>query len=116
MIILLVAGALAIPLNRTVDSRIFAARNLHPDKQLVLFDLAGISVRTGQNAFDSVRGWPTSTLQSVASCYVPYMWDSFAHWTPCGGYAAAYDRLDGPLTQRWLIEIARILWPIFATG
>jgi hypothetical protein len=102
----LAVGALAIPLNRLVDSKVFAARDLHPDKQLILFDLAGISVRTGQNAFAKVSGWPTKALPTPTSCYVPYMWDSFAHWAPCGGYASAYDRLDRSLKQRWLEEIA----------
>lgn len=100
-------GSLAVPLNRLVDARIFQARDLHPDKQLVLFDLAGISVRTGHNAFADVAGWPSATLRSPAACYVPYMWDSFAHYMPCGGYATTYDRFDGALTRQWLRQIAR---------
>ena len=102
----LVLGVLAIPLNRTVDHVVFAARDLHPDKQLVLFDLAGISVRTGENAFAAVPGWPTARLPTPAACFVPYMWDSFAPWAPCGGYARAYDALDGALTRRWIETIA----------
>lgn len=106
VVTILALGTLAIPFNRIVDARIFAARDLHPDKQVVLFDLAGISVRTGQNAFASVPGWPTGSLKSPADCYLPYMWDSFAQWAPCGGYATAYNRLDGALTRRWLSAIA----------
>jgi len=103
---ILAVGVLAIPFNRIVDARIFSARDVHPDKQLVLFDLAGISVRTGQSAFASVPGWPTKSLKSPADCYLPYMWDSFAAWGPCGGYSTAYDRLDNVLTRRWLAAIA----------
>lgn len=102
----LVIGALAIPLNRTIDARVFGAKDLHPDKQLVLFDLAGISVRTGDNAFAKVPGWPTAKLKPPSQCYVPWMWDSFAHWAPCGGYATAYDPLDAALKGRWIREIA----------
>jgi hypothetical protein len=102
----LAVGVLAVPLNRTVDADIFGARDLHPDKQLVLFDLAGISVRTGENAFAAVPGWPTGTLRPPASCYLPYMWDSFAEWAPCGGYATTYDRFDGALKRRWVEAIA----------
>lgn len=102
----LAIGTLAIPINRTVDSAIFEARDLHPNKQLVLFDLAGISVRTGENGFAKVAGWPTEALPTPASCYLPYMWDSFALWAPCGGYAKAYDGLERPLMRRWLVEIA----------
>ncbi|WP_304561295.1 hypothetical protein [Sphingomonas immobilis] len=104
--IALVVGALAVPLNRAVDSVIFKARDLHPDKQLVLFDVAGISARTGQNLFADVPGWPTTALKPPAACYVPYMWDSFAEWAPCGGYATAYDRFDGALKRRWVEAIA----------
>ena len=101
----LALGALAVPLNRTVDRVVFAARDLHPDKQLVLFDLAGISVRTHENAFAAVPGWPTAAVPSPQSCFLPYMWDSFAAWAPCGGYSRAYDALDGALTRRWVAAI-----------
>ena len=103
---MLAIGALAVPLNRIVDHVVFGARDLHPDKQLVLFDLAGISVRTGQNAFAAVPGWPTPRLPTPASCFLPYMWDSFAPWGPCSAYSRAYDGLDGPLKRRWVETIA----------
>jgi len=102
----LLIGMLAIPLNRTVDRVLFHARDLHPDKQIVLFDLAGISVRSGKNAFAGVPGWPSARLPPPESCYVPYMWDSFAAWAPCGGYARAYDGLDAVMTRHWLSAIA----------
>ncbi|WP_261300344.1 hypothetical protein [Sphingomonas alpina] len=101
----LLLGALAVPLNRAVDAHLFGAKDMHPDKQLVIFDLAAISLRTGANAFAKVPGWPTAQLPPVASCFLPNMWDPFAPWGPCSGYSAAYDRLDAPLKRRWALEI-----------
>lgn len=101
----LLLGMLAVPLNRAVDRTIFHARDAHPDKQLVIFDLAAISMRTGTNAFARVPGWPTATLPPVAACFLPYMWDAFAPWGPCRGYSAAYDRLEAPLKRCWAAEI-----------
>lgn len=101
----LVVGALAIPLNRAVDGYVFGAADVHPDKQLVIFDLAAMSLRTGTNAFATVPGWPTAALPPIKRCFLPYMWDAFAPWGPCAGYSAAFDRLDGALTRQWAIEI-----------
>jgi hypothetical protein len=98
-------GVLAVPLNRLVDRSLFNAKDLHPDKQLVIFDLAGISTRTGTNAFAKVPGWPIATLPPIGTCFMPNMWDSFAPWGPCSAYSAAYDRLDAPLTRQWVTEI-----------
>lgn len=98
-------GVLAVPLNRLVDRSVFNAKDVHPDKQLVIFDLAGISMRTGSNAFARVPGWPTATLPPLGTCFMPNMWDSFAPWGPCSAYSAAYDPLDGQLTRQWVVEI-----------
>jgi hypothetical protein len=103
--IALALGVLAIPLNRMVDRDVFGAKDVHPDKQLVIFDLAAISVATGANAFASVPGWPTTTLPAVKTCFLPNMWDSFAPWAPCSAYSTAYDRLEGPLKRRWAAAI-----------
>jgi hypothetical protein len=103
--IALLLGILAVPLNRAVDRNVFQAKDVHPDKQLVIFDLAAISMRTGTNAFAKVPGWPVATLPPIGTCFLPNMWDPFAQWGPCSGYSAAYDRLDRPLTRRWAIEI-----------
>lgn len=101
----LLVGMLSVPLDRAVDRHVFGAKDMHPDKQLVIFDLAGISMRTHSNAFASVAGWPTSRLPPIGRCYLPYMWDAFAPWGPCSGYSAAFDRLDAPLKRRWATEI-----------
>ncbi|MGY4397491.1 hypothetical protein ACVWZA_002685 [Sphingomonas sp. UYAg733] len=101
----LLMGLLAVPLNRVVDRALFHAKDMHPDKQLVIFDLAAISLRTGTNAFAKVPGWPAAKLPPIGKCFMPNMWDPFAPWGPCAGYSAAYDPLDGPLTRRWATEI-----------
>lgn len=98
-------GVLAIPLNRTIDGAIFHAQDVHPDKQLVIFDLAAISIGTGSNAFAKAQNWPTRQLPSVKSCFLPYMWDSFAPWAPCAGYSSAYDGLDSALKRAWVTAI-----------
>ncbi|WP_404371771.1 hypothetical protein AB5I39_04625 [Sphingomonas sp. MMS24-J45] len=102
----LLVGLAAVPLNRWVDRTVFAAQDHHPDKQLVIFDLAAISLQTNRNAFAEVRGWPTASVPVIADCFLPNMWDSFAPWGPCKAYSAAYDRLDGALTRQWLRQIA----------
>lgn len=102
----LIVGMMAVPLNRWVDRTLFAAQDLHPDKQLIIFDLAAISLQTGENAFAAVPGWPTKTLPPIAGCFLPNMWDPFAPWGPCRGYSAAFDRVDGALTRQWLRQIA----------
>ncbi|RZL75714.1 MAG: hypothetical protein EOP66_10805, partial [Sphingomonas sp.] len=98
-------GLLAVPLDRAVDRYPFGAKDVHPDKQLVIFDLAGISIHTGSNAFAVLPDWPTARLPSIATCYLPYMWDAFAPWGPCSGYSTAYDPLDAKLKQRWAAAI-----------
>jgi len=101
----LAIGILAVPLNRLVDRGLFHAKDVHPDKQLVIFDLAGISMRTGSNAFAKVPDWPMATLPPLGTCFMPNMWDSFAPWGPCSAYSVAYDPLDGALTRQWATEI-----------
>ncbi|MEP9401173.1 hypothetical protein [Sphingomonas sp. VNH70] len=110
---LVIAGAIAAPLVvtavRTIDRKVFLAVDRHPDQQIVLFDLAGISVLTGTDQFATVPGWPERTLPPVARCYTPHQWDSFAPWRggPCSGYSFAYDRLDSRLRHRWFGAILR---------
>ena len=101
----LAVGMLAIPLDRAIDRYVFDARDLHPDKQLVIFDLAGIGDATGTDQFAAVPGWPTAGLPPVERCFLPYMWDAFAPWGPCSGYSLAYDRLEAGSKRRWLAAI-----------
>ena len=106
LLVVLLVGLAAVPLNRWVDRTLFAAQDHHPDKQLVIFDLAAISLRTHHNGFAEVRGWPAASVPPIADCFLPNMWDSFAPWGPCKAYSTAYDRLDGALTRQWLRQIA----------
>lgn len=106
LLVVLLLGLAAVPLNRWVDRTLFAAQDHHPDKQLVIFDLAAISLRTHHNAFAEVHGWPTASVPPIADCFLPNMWDPFAPWGPCKGYSTAFDRLDAALTRQWLRQIA----------
>lgn len=103
---ILLLGSAALPLDHFVDRALFAAKDEHPAKQLVIFDLAAISLRTHQNAFAEVPGWPTASVPSIASCFMPDMWDPFAPWGPCKAYSTAFDPLDAALTRQWLRQIA----------
>ena len=110
LLAVLLVGLVAVPLNRGVDRALFAAQDHHPNKQLVIFDLAAISLRTHRNAFAEVRGWPTASVPAIADCFLPNMWDPFAPWGPCKAYSTAFDSLDSALTRQWLRQI--VLHPV----
>src|SRR5439155_441085 len=41
-----------------IDHRLLNARPVHPEAQVVIFDIAGTSVRSGRNLFAEMPGWP----------------------------------------------------------
>jgi hypothetical protein len=59
-------------------NRLLGASRSDVDLSLVIFDLAGITARTGQDAFPPL-GKPNAA-KIVARCYSPTKWDSFSWW------------------------------------
>ena len=69
-----------VPLVVAVDKIFIGATSVHPELSLQLFDLAGISAKTGEDQFAAEGLIPAGKQQpSVASCYEPtssnnYIW------------------------------------------
>lgn len=68
---------------------VLRARPVHPEAQVVLFDIAGVSVQSGDNLFPRMPGWPGMALPRLETCYDPALWDNFAPWGRCRHYLLA---------------------------
>lgn len=81
------------------------AQAMHPEVQLVVFDLAGTSVYSGTDLFRQLPGGAPATLPDLRRCYRPSQWDEFAPWGPCRAYSAAVyaaaGRAGGIAMLRW---------------
>jgi hypothetical protein len=79
--------ASSVPIYSGIN-RLLHAQPGHAEIQLLLFDSAGISSRTGQNLFKDLPGWPQG-LPDPRNCYMPLDASIIAPWAPCKGYAEA---------------------------
>jgi hypothetical protein len=70
----------------------FGAQPVQPERQLILFDLAGVSALTGKNLLHGIGGVPTGQLSDPRTCYSPAMWDPMAPWGECPEYSKAFDQ------------------------
>lgn len=86
------------------------ARKDHAEVQLILFDLSGISARTGRDLVRELPGWPDG-LPDPRLCYRPSEAAIVAPWSPCRGYAEAGRAVYGTGRKRvlffWLGSIGR---------
>lgn len=101
---------LTLPAAALFNAFAVEARKDHAELQLVLFDLSGISARTGRDLVRELPGWPAG-LPDPRRCYTPSEAAIIAPWSPCRGYAAAARAVYGTGRKRvllhWLSSIAR---------
>lgn len=106
------AAVLAIvPAQIAANRWIFDAPAGNAERQVQIYDLAGISVLGGSDQFARIPGWPAGTLPSIAHCYTPNGWDPFAGWGRCSGYWRAADEAVQRIGRRrfaalWMSGIA----------
>jgi hypothetical protein len=84
----------------------FHAEQTHPLRSLVIFDLAGITARTGHNVFYDI---PEIEPTEIKTCYSPSGWDVFA-WGRCRHVdldVAKRWPSEGALVQHWIAAVAR---------
>lgn len=99
------------PIGDALGRSVADVHSTHPEKQVIVFDAAGISKYSGGDAFQEWRGWPKTGLPAPASCYQPRLWDSFSPWGRCHRYSETFDRvadmkLESPFVW-WIGIIAR---------
>ena len=85
------AFLLAIPLTSYANKVLLRSQDTYSERQLILFDIAGISNRSGTDLFRTEGGWNTRALPSVDRCFTPHQWDSLSFWGQCPQYYWAYD-------------------------
>ncbi|HEY7810322.1 MAG TPA: hypothetical protein VIA98_08085 [Allosphingosinicella sp.] len=103
---------LLLPAGMTVNRWVFHAYPTHPEQQLILFDLAAVSARTGTNVFRGAEGWPVDRLPPPKACYTAAEWDPLSPWGRCAGYSQAYAEAVGrsgtaPLVRHWGTSLVR---------
>lgn len=79
---------LTLPISAIFNSHVVKARKDHAEIQLILFDLSGISSKTGRNLVAELPGWPPG-LPDARQCYTPSEAAIIAPWSKCRGYAKA---------------------------
>jgi hypothetical protein len=107
----LAAFGLLLPAYAGMTRTVFAAAARAPEKQLILFDLAGIASRSGRDLFADIPGWPADLARPQA-CYDPRSWVAFSPGFSCAAYSEAFDRAYArsgplPLLSAWARGIAR---------
>lgn len=111
---LLAAGALlvgVVPATNYVNRTILGARNARAEKQLIIFDLAGMSKHSNRNLFATLPEWPVNKVPPPIPCYTPKRWDPYFFIGQCHQYAAAFDetsrRTGSNLTGWWIGQVIR---------
>jgi hypothetical protein len=100
---------MTLPISALFNAYATNARKDHAEIQLILFDLAGISARTGRDMLGELPGWPAG-LPDPRLCYTPSEAAIIAPWSPCRGYAEAgrtvYSTGRRRVIEWWLRSIA----------
>ena len=68
-----------IPASQVVNEALFQPRKISVTNALFIFDFAGISAFSGENAFPEIVRSQLS-LADNAGCYTPAFWDPFIDW------------------------------------
>jgi hypothetical protein len=93
--------ASAISANMWIDNVVLRSKQTHLIYALVIFDLAGISARTGQ---DTSHGLFPDFQANVEKCYTPHLWDAFlGECRPVG--LAAEGLVSDRKSERLLIKL-----------
>jgi hypothetical protein len=111
---LVLAGALlvcVVPANNFVNRGILGAHNARAEKQLIIFDIAGMSNYTGKNLFATHPLWPVDRLPPPIPCYTPKRWNPYYFLGACRGYEAAFDEVSersrSSLIDWWFGQVIR---------
>ena len=102
------AGALAVSasalvLNSTIDHGLLKAERRHLQYALIIFDLAGVTARTGQ---DASEGMLPDFKAEVARCYTPRQWDPFLIDPACSpANTAAVTLMQGDGARALLTDV-----------
>ena len=102
---------LALPATNFLNRSVLGATDAHPERSLIIFDVAGISTRIDRDLFADLPNWPTTEVQRPWNCYTSAKWDPFA-WGNCREYADLVgDRLSGDaqgdVVRWWLSAIVQ---------
>lgn len=101
----------SVPLYVGISRSLLGAADGHSERQVQIFDMAGISARTGRNLFMDLEGWPPANLPPPERCYSPESWAAFAHGGKCGEYSVVIEQVRSQVGRRaiaswWLKGIA----------
>ena len=100
---------LALGTSRWIDDKILTTSHSHIIVSLMIFDLAGISARTGQ---DASQGLLPDFSENVAKCYNRHNWDEFLGGDCRPVFLAATQMMRDPptnatLMRQWITQILR---------
>lgn len=80
--------SLTVPLSGFINRQLIGAKPGHAEIQLMMFDSAGMSARTGRDLFADLPGWPAG-LADPRRCYTATEAGFMTPWSSCRGFAAA---------------------------
>lgn len=111
LIVVCVLLVCVVPATDFVNRVVLGAQNARAQKQLIIFDIAGMSKHTGQNLFATLPEWPVATLPPPIPCYNPKRWDPYFFLGDCKGYDDAFDvaskQTRSGLTGWWFEQVIR---------
>ena len=86
-VILILAGCAAtFPVSQFVNRVLLTAGDAMAERQLIIFDIAGISSGIKQDLFVELPNWPRDEVLRPWECYTPKTWEPFA-FGACSRYA-----------------------------
>lgn len=106
-----IVATLSLMLVTPVTNKIVNARSSEAVLSLIIFDLAGITTNSGENAFPAMD--LADPVEASRKCYTPRWWDTFGWWTqplcPINFHSvrAAFERSHESPYHAWLHAIAR---------
>jgi hypothetical protein len=103
--------AASVPLYVGISRVLLGAADGQSERQVQIFDMAGISARTGRNLFTGLEGWPSAGLPPPEQCYRRESWAAFAYGGTCGRYSIVIEEVRTQTGRRaiagwWLKGIA----------
>jgi len=110
MIVLFVFSVLAFGSSYVVNEEVFGAKDVLPERSLIIFDVVGVSNNIGRDLFAGLPGWPEDQLPKPWTCYTPRYWDSFVRG-PCSGYAITFEEVVRQIGKQgvfkwWVVSVS----------
>jgi hypothetical protein len=86
-VVLILAGSAAtFPVSQFVNRVLLTAGDAMAERQLIIFDIAGVSSDIKQDLFVELPNWPRDEVLRPWECYTPKTWEPFA-FGACSRYA-----------------------------